>query len=172
MTQPLTRVETRIRIDGAEILFKNFEGRETPFNRAGNKNFCVVIPEDQVEALLAEGWNVRPLESREEGGEPKHILQVNVGYKAKPARVVMITSRGRTDLDEETVELLDDEEFLNVDLIINPYNYRIPPRGKIPETVGVSAYVKTMFITIEEDELERKYADIPDVGTGPFGQEA
>ena len=173
MTQP-NRVDGKIRIDGAEVLpkpFRNFEGRETQFNRAGSKNFVVVIPEDMVADLIADGWNVRPLESREEGAPPKHILQVTVSYKGKPARVAMITSRGRTDLDEETVELLDDCNFTNVDLIVSPYNWTMPARGKIPETNGVSAYLQTMFVTIEEDELEKKYADVPDA-RAPFGPEA
>lgn len=151
------RVEGTITIEDARVFFKNFEGRETQYNRKGNINFCVELDPAKVdvETLIEDGWNVKYTKPREEDDDPKPYLQVTVSFKGKPARVVMIGSstKKRTELDEDTIGLLDSADFKTVDMIINPYNWEV--RGE----TGVSAYVKTMYVTIEEDYLERKYAE-------------
>ena len=106
--------------------------------------------------MESDGWNVKYLRPREEEEAPQAYVQVKVNFKGRPPRVVMITSRGRTNIPEEMVEILDWVEIANVDLIINPYSWAV--NGK----TGIKAYLKTIFITIEEDELEKKYADVPD----------
>lgn len=53
-------------IFGAEMIFRNFEGREGDYNRAGDRNFSVVIPDiNQAIDLYNLGWNVqiRPKEA-------------------------------------------------------------------------------------------------------------
>lgn len=149
------RVEGTITIEDARVLFKNFEGRESQYNRAGSKNFCVVLDDELADQLVADGWTgVRTLKSRNEDEPDRKIMQVTVSYKNKPARVIMITSKGRTELDEETVDLLDDLDFKMVDMIISPYNWNV--RGE----TGVSAYLRQMYVTIEESVLDLKYADV------------
>lgn len=152
----------QITIEGARIRFKNFAGKEGQYNREGDRNFAVLIDDADIEKQLKrDGWNVKYLKPRDEDDIDQPYLQVTVGYKGRPPRIVMINSRGRVDLDEETVEMLDWMEFENVDLIINPYQWEV--NGKS----GVKAYLKTMFVTILEDDLERKYADIADADVNP-----
>lgn len=146
-------------MEGVRIIFRNFEGKEGPYNKKGDKNFGVILPDDVAEQMLADGWNVKYLKPREEdeaeGEQPQPWLPVKVAYdRGRPPRVVLITSRGRTNLDEQTVETLDYADITNVDLIVNPYSWEV--QGKS----GISAYLQSMYVTIEEDALERKYAEL------------
>jgi hypothetical protein len=143
----------QIVIEGAKLIFKNFEGKEGPFNMKGSRNFSVVLPPEYAEQLLQDGWNVKFLEPREEGDTPTPYLGVAVNFQNRPPRVVMISGTRRTNLTEKTVEVLDWADISNVDLIITPYEWTVNDKS------GIKAYLKSLYVTIEEDELERKYAE-------------
>ncbi len=149
-------------IENAKILFRNFSGEETKFNRAGDRNFCVIIDDDkQAEKLLDDGWNIKQLQPRDDGDTPKHYVNVTVRFDNFPPKIFLVTKRKKTLLDETTVNTLDFADIYNVDLTINPSKWET--NGK----TGVKAYLKTMYATIEEDEFSEKYADIDD-GDQPF----
>ena len=149
-------VEDNIRIEGARIGFRNFSGEEGRFNPKGRRNFCVFLEEDIAKDMEKEGWNVKWLQPREEGDEPQAYLQVKLVFGKIPPKIVLVTGRGKTRLDEDTVNILDWAEIQNVDLVIRPYNW------EVNGSTGVSAYIKTMYVTLREDEFESKYYDVPD----------
>ena len=140
-----------IMIEDARLIFKNFSGEESKFNRAGNKNFCVVLDHDMAEDLAAEGWNIKYLRPREDGEEPTPYLQVTVAYGNIPPKVIMIAGRNKTPLDNVSIGTLDYAEIANVDLVIRPYNWEV--NGK----QGIKAYLKTMYVEIEQDAFASKY---------------
>ena len=140
-----------IMIEDARLIFKNFSGEESKFNRAGNKNFCVVLDHDMAEDLVAEGWNIKYLRPREDGEEPTPYLQVTVAYGNIPPKVIMIAGRNKTPLDSVSIGTLDYAEIANVDLVIRPYNWEV--NGK----QGIKAYLKTMYVEIEQDAFASKY---------------
>ncbi len=142
-------------IEGARLIFRNFAGAETRYNAKGERNFCVVLDSETAQGLELAGWNVRVLEPREEGDEPTPYIQVKVSFKNKPPRIVVLTSTGRTHLSEDRVEMLDYAELENVDLIARGFVWEV--NGK----VGTKAYLQSMFVTLREDALERKYAQDP-----------
>ena len=132
--------------------FRNFRGREQKYTREGDRHFTIELSPEQAKHLEELGWNIRYLTSRDEDGEDLPILQVHLKYNYKAPRVVLITHNSRTELDEETVGELDFLDFSVVDLVIRPYEY------DFNGSTGVKAMLKTMFVTVDEDELERKYS--------------
>lgn len=141
-----------IKIEDARLIFKNFAGKEGQYNEKGERNFAVVIDPESADQFAADGWNVRQRPPREEGDEPTFYIPVKVNFKNRPPRIVMITSAGRTHLDEDSVETLDWADIRLADLIIRGFEWEV--NGKS----GTKAYLQSLFVTIEEDELEQKYA--------------
>jgi hypothetical protein len=157
----MARNDGVITIEDAKIVFVNFSGKEDNFNREGNRNFCVFLDDDTAAKLLADGWNVKGLKSREAGEPDQPLLEVAVAFKVRPPRIIMIgeTTRRRTELDEDSCEILDQVDRVMVDLSISPYHWEV--NGK----TGIKAYLKAIYVIIEEDYLDLKYAAMDDLPT-------
>lgn len=140
-----------VEIEDAHIFWRNFSGRPGEYNTEGARNFCVTIPEDMVDELIEEGWNVKQSKSVEEGYEPDHYMKVNVRYGRVSPIVYKMTRSRRVPLDEDTIGTLDDAEIERVDLIIRPYEYK---------PGNVSAYLKEMYVTVVQSRFAEKYDDM------------
>lgn len=138
-------------VEDARLIFRNFSGKEGQYNREGDKNFAVVLDPATAERMLADGWNVKVLSGREEGDEDTFYIQVSVNFKNRPPRVVLITDKKRTNLADDTVDVLDWVDIRTVDLIARGYDWVVGDKA------GTKAYLQSMFVTIEQDALEKKY---------------
>ncbi len=144
-----------IDIENATIMFRNFAGKESRYNREGDRNFCVVISDPkQAQALNDEGWNVRILKPREDGDEPRYYLMVSVNFNfwRKP-EVYLVSKHNKTLLDEETVSMLDYAEIVNCDLSIRP---RVWDDNGVDR---VKAYLQEMYVEIQQSRFAAKYAN-------------
>jgi hypothetical protein len=145
--------DNTVLMEGVRIIFRNFAGKEGQYNREGDRNFAVLLDDQVATAMAEDNWNIKWLKPRseEEGDTPQAYLPISVNFKGRPPRIVLITSRGRTNIDESQVETLDWVDIINVDLIVRPYEWTV--NGKS----GVKAYLQSIYVTIEEDPLEMKY---------------
>ncbi len=158
-------INQNIVIENARIGFRNFSGKEGKFNPSGRRNFCLFLDNEMGTRLEQDGWNVRWLTPKDDDEEPQGYLQVSVNFGAIPPKVVLVTKKGKTQLSEESVGILDWAELQNVDLIVRPYNWEVNGR------TGTKAYLKAGYFTIVEDEFADKYADCPDSAVSSFGNE-
>jgi hypothetical protein len=148
--------EKSVTIENATLIFKNFTGTEGPYNTRGDKEFSVILDAENAENLSALGWNVKYLKPRdgdEEDGsvELTPYLPVKVSYQHRPPTIVLITSNARTNLTESSVETLDWADIVHADLIVVPYQWEYGNK------TGIKAYLKSLYVTIQEDELALKY---------------
>jgi hypothetical protein len=138
-------------IENAVIAFRNFEGKEDTYNRAGDRNFAILLDEERAAQMERDGWNVKYLKARDDEEDPQPYIQVAVSYKARPPKIGLVTSKGLTYLGENEVEMLDWVDIEVADATLNPYEWAV--NGK----TGVKAYLQTLFIKIEEDYLQQKW---------------
>ena len=141
-----------LQIDDARIIFKNFEGRGDKFNREGDRNFSLLIEdENTANALIKEGWNVKIKSGREEGDDPFMRLPVKVKFTDYGPNVYLVTGNRRNELDEESIGCLDNIEIESVDMDIRPYDWEV--NGK----TGRTAYLQSMEVVQRIDRFAARY---------------
>lgn len=148
-------------VEGTRIVYRNFRGEGTQFNDRGKRNFGLILSDEDAEALERDGWNVKYMKPKPDDPDEyrQPWLPVKVKFDPYPPIIQLISSRGKIRLTEDTVEQLDWCRIANVDAVIRPYEY--PASNVAP--AGIAAYLKAIYVTVEEDPLEEKYANIPDI---------
>lgn len=147
--------------ENARLMFRNFAGRVETYNDKGARGFVLFLDPDKAEEMKAEGWNIKQLRPREEDDVPQSYLPVAVSYKVKPPKIVVLTSKARTELGEEDLAMLDYAEIKNADIMLSASNW------DVNGNTGIKAYLKSAFLTLNEDPLELKYAEDPTLDQTP-----
>lgn len=138
-------------LENVKIGFMNLSGLETPYNRSGNRNFCVFLDTATANDMKSEGWNVKYLKTEDPDEIPQAYIQVTVSYKIRAPKIVAVYPDCKEPLNEDTVCSLDGEDIESADIILNPYEW------EFNGNTGIKAYLKTMYVKIEEDVFASKY---------------
>lgn len=148
-----------LQIDNASICFKNFRGEGGKFNKEGDRNFALIIPDEEMaEALMNDAnqygasWNVKIKPPREEGDTPFIYLPVKVKFNDKGPMVYLQSGRNRIKLDQDSISMLDDIDIASVDLDIRPYDNEINGRP------FRAAYLQSMCVTQDIDRFAERFA--------------
>ncbi len=148
-----------LQIDDARIIYRNFSGRGDKYNREGDRNFAVVIPdEDLAQELSEKGWNVKIKPPREDVDTPFMFLPVKVKFNDRGPIVYLRTGRAQNRLDEESICCLDNIDILSTDLDIRPYDW-VVREGTPDEKSGRTAYLQAGCITQNIDRFASRFAE-------------
>ena len=148
-----------LQIDDARLIFRNFEGRGDKYNREGDRNFAVIIPDQEIADKLTNdinrygvGWNVKIKPPREEGDEPFMYIKVKLTYNGRGPAVYLKSGDNVRKLDEESIGILDNIDISSANLDIRPYD----DEG----TYGPfrSAYLQSMEVIQNIDRFSARYA--------------
>lgn len=160
-----------LQIDDARITYRNFAGVGGKFNREGDRNFALIIPDQEMaDALIADvneygvGWNVKVKPPREDGDEPFIYMPVKVKFTDFGPNVYLKTGKNMVRLDKESIDCLDDVYIKSVDMDIRPYDDTI--NGKPFR----AAYLQSICVTqdLERDRFAARFAEANDPDENPF----
>ena len=137
-----------LQIDDARIVYRNFSGTGSKFNREGDRNFAVVIPDQDIaDELVNRGWNVKIKPPRDEDDTPFMFLPVKIKFNERGPKVYLQSGDKTIELDEESIDCLDDVDILGVDLDIRPYDWEVNGRQ------GRTAYLQSIHVVQEIDRF-------------------
>jgi hypothetical protein len=146
-----------LQMDDVRIVYRNFSGAGSKYNREGDRNFSVVIDdEDLANQLIEDGWNIKIRPPRDEDDIPFMHLPVKVKFNDRGPGVYLISGRNKIELDEESVSCLDEIDIAGVDLDVRPYDWEV--NGKS----GRTAYLHSIQVVQEVN----RFATDPSVGFG------
>ena len=140
-----------LQIDDARIIYRNFSGVGSKYNREGDRNFAVVIPNQEIaDELIKEGWNVRIKPPREEDEDPFMYLPVKIKFSDRGPNCYLRSGKTQTKLTESTIGCVDDIDILSVDLDLRPFDWDV--NGK----TGRTAYLQSIRVTQKIDRFAQE----------------
>lgn len=144
----------KIEIRGAKIARRNFRGEERRWqgkimNSEGNRNFILILPDDMVDDVINDGWNVKQFKPGEDGEPGDYFINVKVNFGYKPPAIWLISEKSdgtktRTRLDEDTVGELDFADIIDVKVLVKP----VVRQSSFTGEDMVTAYLETMYVEV------------------------
>lgn len=153
-----------LQMDNVRIIHRNFSGRKTMYNKPGDRNFSVLIPDLELgEQLKADGWNIKTSKPRDPDDTVFMYLPVKVNFNGRGPLVILATPDGnQVRLDESTVNILDEVYILNVKLDIRPYHWEVNGSS------GVTGYLSEIWLLREQSRFEDIGLETPGSDELPF----
>ena len=142
-----------LEIEDTRIIYRNFAGVGSKYNREGDRNFAVIIPNEEIkEQLVEEGWNVKIKPPRDEDDSPFMFLPVKIKFNNRGPAAYVRSGDSVTRLNKDTIDMLDEIDIQSVDLDIRAYDWEV--NGK----TGRSAYLQAINVTQNIDRFGARYA--------------
>jgi len=141
-----------LQVDDAKIIFRNFAGAQSKYNREGDRNFAWVIEDEETAKILdEEGWNIKVKPPRDEDDTPLMFLTVKIKFNERGPAVYLKTGGNMVKLDEDDIGLIDNVDILSVSMDIRPFDWEV--NGK----TGRSAYLQSICVTQDVDRFAVDY---------------
>ena len=154
ISNPRTGMISHLEIDDARIVYRNFEGRGTDYNKEGDRNFAIVIPSQELaEELREDGWNVKIKEPKTPDEDVFMYLPVKLAFNDYGPNIWLHNRRVKRQLGPDTVGCLDRVRLASVDLDIRPYDWTRPNGDS-----GRSAWLKGL----RANQALDRFSDIDD----------
>ena len=142
-----------LEIEDARIIYRNFAGVGSKYNREGDRNFAVIIPNEEIkEQLVEEGWNVKIKPPRDEDDSPFMFLPVKIKFNNRGPAAYVRSGDSVTRLNKDTIDMLDEIDIQSVDLDIRAYDWEVNDKS------GRSAYLQAINVTQNIDRFGARYA--------------
>lgn len=147
--------EKKIVLEDVVVVYKNFSGAPTPFNKkGGERDFVIDVPDNVVPELESYGFRIRKKPETEDYAA-QNLLKIKVNMESNwPPTIWLIKPNGKIQLDETTIQMLDLMNIVHADIVINPYEWNVG------EDTGTSAYLREMYVELQ-DGLAMRYAELP-----------
>ena len=143
-----------LEIEDARIIYRNFEGLASKFNREGDRNFAVIIPNDDIcNELVENGWNVKIRPPRDEDDSPFMFLPVKIKFNSRGPAAYVRSGDNVTKLTEDTIGMLDEIDIQSVDMDLRPYDWDV--NGK----QGRTAYLQAINVIQNVDRFGQQYIE-------------
>lgn len=143
-----------LEIEDARIIYRNFAGVGSKFNREGDRNFAVIVPNQELcDELMDAGWNVKIKPPREEYDEPFMFLPVKIKFNNRGPAAYVVSGDSVTRLNEDTIGMLDEIDIASVDMDLRAYDWDV--NGK----TGRTAYLQAINVTQNIDRFGARYAE-------------
>ena len=141
-----------LQIEDARIIYRNFAGIGSKYNREGDRNFAVIIPNQEIaDELIADGWAVKIKPPRDDDDSPFMYLPVKVKFNNRGPAAYVKSGNSVQRLNEDTIGRLDEIDIQSVDMDLRAYDWEV--NGK----TGRSAYLQAINVIQNIDRFGAQY---------------
>ena len=141
-----------LQIEDARIIYRNFAGIGSKYNREGDRNFAVIITNQEIaDELIADGWAVKIKPPRDDDDSPFMYLPVKVKFNNRGPAAYVKSGNSVQRLNEDTIGMLDEIDIQSVDMDLRAYDWEV--NGK----TGRSAYLQAINVIQNIDRFGAQY---------------
>lgn len=143
-----------VQIEDARIIYRNFAGIGSKFNREGDRNFAVIIPDEDAANILREnGYVVKIKPPRDEDESPFMYLPVKIKFNNRGPSAYVVSGNSVTRLNEDTIGMIDEIDISSVNMDLRPYDWEI--NGQ----TGRTAYLQAIEVIQNIDRFGARYLE-------------